>query len=96
MRQSNQFKEAIITLHTTGANVLYSWWIGSGIAKTEHLFSQDVILNITWAATWTIGAYWLWCPWYNSWFQFTLGKNSMCYRVDVNSCNLLKISCNLP
>jgi prepilin-type N-terminal cleavage/methylation domain-containing protein len=24
MRQSNQFKEAIITLHTTGANVLYS------------------------------------------------------------------------
>ena len=96
MRQSNQYKEAIISMNTTGATVLYIWGIGSGWATTEHLFPQGITHNATWIVTWNIRSYGLSCPGYDTWFQLTLGKNSMCYRVDTNSCNLLKISCKLP
>lgn len=96
MRQSNQYKEAIISLDATGATVVYSWWISSGTMRTQHIFPQDIIINTTWTVTWRIESYGLWCPGYDTWFQLTLGKNSMCYRVDTNSCNLQKISCKLP
>lgn len=96
MRQSNQYKQAQITVDSTGAVVVYSWSISSGpVITTQHLFPQGIILNATGVMSWEINSYGLACPGYNSWFQLSLGKNSMCYRVDTNSCNLLKISCKV-
>ena len=96
MRQSNKYKEGMITLSSTWATVLFSWGIlWSWQVVTENmLFPENMILNTTWDISRTIGAYWLACPSeYDTWFQLTLWGNSACYYVDKNACNLIKISC---
>lgn len=95
MRQSNRYQSATIRLNSWSVIVMYTGvnmsWI---VQPSEHFFPAWTFLTLTWNAEWTIGAYWLSCPWYTSWFQFSSNKNTMCYRIDTNSCNLLKISCN--
>lgn len=96
MRQSNKYKEAIITLSSTWATVQFSWgtlWSGQ-VVTWSMLFPIDMKLVTTWDISWTIGAYWLACPsQYDTGFQLTLWANSACYYVDKNACNLIKISC---
>ncbi len=95
VRQSNKYDGVLVVLDEKWANTSYSWSSGRWNIS-RFLLPEWVSSSITWdVVSWEIKAYWIWCPWYDSGFSFTMWTYQACYIVDTQSCMLKKISCKI-